>query len=87
MTYMPHNDNYSAVLAALDNHKHIVFAEIAERLITLGREEEWTMDDNFETTETVAGLARMCGLPRAGDQDDAALEFWRATRYPNELED
>lgn len=50
----------------------------AKRLAHLGARLEWGSEDNFEVTETLAGvLAPRWGLPSAASLNDAAaLAFW-----------
>lgn len=49
---------------------------IASLIVPLGAKLEWSMEDNFGTTEAVADFAGVAGLPVAGGQDDDALRFW-----------
>lgn len=65
---------------ALRENIEKVVAGLAQHIAHLGARLEWSMDDNFGTTEWVAGLAERCGLPPAGDQDDEALEFYTAAQ-------
>lgn len=63
---------------ALRAHADDVLPALARRIAHLGARSEWSMEDNFTTTEWVAGLAGQVGLPAAGDQTDDALEFYCA---------
>ena len=67
------------VIAALEAKGARELAEwIAPLIVKLGAKHEWSMDDNFETTETVASFAGSIDLPEAGDQSEDALRFWVA---------
>ncbi|NUS02019.1 MAG: hypothetical protein HOV97_05580 [Nonomuraea sp.] len=70
--------NYDRIVKALTENADDVIEFVAERLAVLGSKSEWSMDDNFTTTEGLAGLARGAGLPAAGDQDDEGLAFYEA---------
>lgn len=62
---------------ALRNASEHVISTVASLIVHLGSKIEWSMEDNFTTTETIAALAKEVGLPDAGDQDAEELEFWR----------
>lgn len=64
------------VKTALRENIESVIGEVAASLIRLGARREWSMDDNFTTTEGIAALADRCGLPSAGDQSDEDIAFW-----------
>lgn len=66
------------VKEALAQNADHVFDSVAALIVNLGAKPEWSMGDNFATTEGLAGLASEVGLPEAGDQSDEALLFWRA---------
>ena len=66
------------VKAALRKNDDKVVNMVALALIALGSKSEWTMEDNFAVTESVAMLAKRCGLPDAANQSDEELAYWRA---------
>lgn len=78
------------VKAALVEHADAVLDHVADSMILLGSQLEWSMEDNFNVTEGIAGLATDVGLPCVGDQDEEALNFWsvlaadRGYRYDGE---
>jgi hypothetical protein len=43
----------------------------------LGSKEEWSMEDNFETTEGIARVIRALTGVKAGNQDEDDLAAWR----------
>lgn len=53
-----------------------VIDTVASLMLALGAKTEWSMDDNFQTTEAIAALADTVGLPSAGDQSEDDLKFW-----------
>ena len=67
----------ASVKEVLREHMEDVLSEVAQTLVALGSKTEWSMEDNFLTTEGIARLADTVGLPKAGDQDAEALGFWR----------
>jgi hypothetical protein len=71
-------EEYRRIRAALVGHSDEVFDLLAMQLAYLGSKEEWSVDDNLDTTEKLVRLAEEIGLHPAGDQDASALEFYRA---------
>lgn len=71
------NPNLDRIVEAINDHPFKVAHTLAALLIHLGSKEEWSNDDNWYTTETIAGLAQRIGLPRASDQGEDALRFYR----------
>ena len=71
-------EEYRRIRAALVGHADEVFELLARQLAYLGSKEEWSVDDNLDTTEKLVRLAEEIGLHPAGDQDAAAVEFYRA---------
>lgn len=67
----------AAVREVLRDHIEDLVSEVALDLVALGSKAEWSMEDNFATTEGIARLADVVGLPSAGDQSDSDLAFWR----------
>lgn len=61
---------------ALVAHSDEVFETVLDLMAHLGARVEWSMEDNFSTTEEIARLATRIGLPSAGDQSQEDLEFW-----------
>lgn len=70
------NPTIEDVKAALRENVEKVLDEVATSLAALGSQREWSMEDNFQTTEGIAMLADRCGLPSAGDQSGEDLSFW-----------
>jgi hypothetical protein len=70
--------NFEKIKSALRQNVEAVINEVAVDLAHLGSKPEWDMEDNFMTTEGIVALADRFGLPRAGDQDDEGLAFYRA---------
>jgi len=68
---------YEAVKTALRENIEKVISEVASSIISLGSCKEWSMEQNFCTTEGIATLADRVGLPSAGDQSAEELIFWR----------
>lgn len=65
-----------AVLKAMRPHADAVLGTVAMLLANLGSKSEWSMDDNFYTTESIAELADVIGLPSVGNQKRDDLIFW-----------
>lgn len=63
----------------------------AENIAYLGSKAEWSMDDNFCTTEGLAALPEKYGLLAAHDQDVTELTFYglaaKHLGYDVDLED
>lgn len=70
------HENHRRILDALDEDPAPLIRWAAYNLIALGAKSEWDMDDNFHTTESLASLAEVYGLPSAGDQGEDALRFY-----------
>lgn len=73
---MSRHANHDAIVAAFAANPEPLIEWAADALIPLGAKSEWDMEDNYLTTEGLAGLASDYGLPAAGDQDDEALRFY-----------
>lgn len=71
-------EEYRRIRAALVGHSDLVFDLLASQLAYLGSKTEWSVDDNLDTTEKLVRLAEEIGLHPAGDQDAAAVEFYRS---------
>lgn len=88
---MSRHPNHATVVAALTAEPERLIEWAADALILLGAKSEWSMEDNFGTTETLARLASAYGLPPAGDQDDEALRFYgeaaQALGYESDLDE
>lgn len=69
--------NIMVVRNAIMEHSYEVARTLADLMVALGAQTEWTMEDNFQTTEEIARLAERIGLPSAGDQSAEDLAFWR----------
>lgn len=69
-------DPVDVIAQALRAHSDEVFGFVASYLAMLGSKTEWSMDDNFDTTEGLVELGQRCGLPSGGDQSDDALLFY-----------
>lgn len=69
-------DNYEAVLGALRADSERVLEWAAEMICYLGSKDEWSMDDNFACTESLAALTGPTDLPDAYNQDAEALVFY-----------
>lgn len=69
-------DTYKSVIEAVKANIDSIAPEIASLMVMLGAKREWSMDDNFATTESIAALASAIGLPSAGDRVAADLRFW-----------
>lgn len=69
--------NADQVREALEEHSDQVFETLIPLMAHLGSNEEWSMEDNFSTTESIAALAGVIGLPNAGDQSPQEVAFWR----------
>jgi hypothetical protein len=82
-------ENYEAVLTTLRDNAEDVLRHVAHGIIYLGSKVEWSMDDNFATTEGIAGLSDRFGIPAAHDQNDSELNFYRsaATHLGYAIED
>lgn len=65
------------IRAALAQQADFILDGLAHTLAYLGAKPEWSMEDNFETTEWVASLAAECGLPAASGQTAEALTLYR----------
>lgn len=70
--------NRDRVLRALRENENAVHNTLLGLMAHLGAREEWSMEDNVATTETIAALAGQVGLPSAGDQSGEDLAFWRS---------
>lgn len=68
--------NQQAALDALRANPEPALEFLAERFVALGAKSEWSMDDNFNTTEGIADLASDYDLPRVGGQSDEDLAYW-----------
>lgn len=68
--------NLQKILDALREDPEPLIEWAAYNLVALGAKSEWSMDDNFETTEGLAGLTRQYDLPHAFNQDQGALRFY-----------
>lgn len=66
-----------AVLKVLEEHSGKVLGLVATLMANLGSKQEWSMEDNFYTTESIAELADRVGLPSAGNQSDEDIAFWQ----------
>lgn len=71
-------EEYRRIRAALVGRSDLVFELLASQLAYLGSKAEWSIDDNLDTTEKLVRIAEEIGLHPAGDQDTAAVEFYRA---------
>ncbi len=71
-------DEYRRIREALVEHADVVFDLVAGQLAKFGSKAEWSMDEVLDATEELVRLAARTGLPSAGDQDAAALEFYQA---------
>ena len=71
-------EEHQRIRAALASHSDQVLDLVATQLAYLGSKLEWSVDDNLDNTEQVVRLAETIGLPGAGDQSTAGLEFYRA---------
>ena len=71
-------EEYQRIREALAEHADLVFDLIAGQLATFGSKTEWSMDEVLDATDELVRLAERIGLPPAGDQDAAALAFYRA---------
>jgi hypothetical protein len=69
--------NADLVRVALEEHLDEVIETLMPLMAHLGSNEEWSMEDNFSTTESIAALAGVIGLPNAGDQSPQEIAFWR----------
>lgn len=70
-----------AVRAALAAHSEAVIDTVARILVPLGATKEWTMEDNFHATETIAELAAKVGLPPATVQDPEPHRWWAVVAH------
>ncbi len=69
--------NHQKVIDELTANPAPLIRWAADSLVMLGAKTEWSMEDNFGTTESLVALTRFyAGIPGAGDQDDEELEFW-----------
>ena len=71
-------DEYRRIREALVEHADVVLDLIASQLAKFGSKAEWSMDEVLDATDELVQLAERTGLPPAGDQDAAALAFYRA---------
>jgi hypothetical protein len=71
-------DEYLKIQTALATHSDQVVGLVASLLAHLGSKPEWSIDDNLDVADDVARLASRVGLPRAGDQTENGLSFYRA---------
>ena len=69
--------NYQKIREALSAHAPQILDYVASNIAYLGAKMEWSMEDNFETTEGLVRLASQVGLPGAGSQTVEALAFYR----------
>lgn len=76
-TTMPESLTYDDVKRRLAGETDLLVNTVAHLLVDLGSKEEWDMDLNRETTETIALLAAKIGLPSATDQAEEQLAVWR----------
>lgn len=79
---MSAHPNYTQIVDAINEHPFKVAYTLAALIINLGSKAEWSMEDNYYTTEAIAQLAVRIGLPRAHDQTAVALEFYREAGTP-----
>lgn len=70
--------NLDIIKAALRANIDNVIDHLADDIAILGSKEEWSLEDNFCTTEGIAGMAGAYGLPSANSQPADALKFYRA---------
>ena len=86
---------HDQIIEALKAHSERVFEVVAVNMAALNGKSEWDMDDNYYTTESIAGLATEVGLPRPvnGYKGEEATEdhFWikvaQEYGYEHDLED
>ena len=69
------------IIDALKAHSEAVFEAIAVNMAALNGKSEWSMEDNFLTTESIAALAIEVGLPAPvnGFEETAEDHFWIKT--------
>ena len=70
------HENTKKIIDALSADPETLIQWATVQLIALGAKSEWDSDDNYDTTEGLAGLAVKFGLPSAGSQNDEALRFY-----------
>lgn len=73
---MNRHENHEAVVAALRANPGPLVEWAAVRMIALGAKSEWSMEDNFCTTEGLAEMAGQYALPSVGNQTRDALRFY-----------
>ena len=81
------------IIDALKAHSEAVFEVIAAHMAALNGKSEWSMEDNFLTTESIAALAIEVGLPAPVNCFEETTEdhFWikvaQEYGYEHDLED
>jgi len=60
-----------------DNIEQVI-EHVAIDIVVLGAKREWSMEDNFSTTEDIAGLGELVPMPAAVDASEAWIAFCRA---------
>jgi hypothetical protein len=74
---MSKHPNHQKVIDTLSANPQPLIEWAAVAIIALGAKSQWSMDDNYATTEGLAALAGVkYGLPAAGAQDDDDLRFY-----------
>lgn len=68
--------NYDLIKQALRDNSDDVIETVAHLIVMLGAKYEWDMEDNFHTTETIAGLSQHVVLPQAFNQGDDEIAFY-----------
>lgn len=71
-------EGLASIRAALEANSANLFDSLAATIAFLGAQPEWSMDNNYDTTEWVASLPARYGLPSASDQTPEAVAFYRA---------
>jgi hypothetical protein len=74
------------VLSQLRENSEAVLNTVALHLVILGGKREWSMDNNFNCTEDIAGLAAHVALPHAGNQSEEDFKFWGTIALTLDLE-
>lgn len=67
---------FAGVVEAVKANIDTLAPALVRLMANLGSQSEWSMEDNFHTTETLAALAGQITGYAAGDQSREDLVFW-----------